>query len=79
MGIFDSMKSMWLCAIWSKIGVLTAAGVTAFVSPLLVGFLTDRTGSYLSGFALFSVVSLGLLLAGLKLPETGPGWRGGRR
>ena len=28
MGIFDSMKSMWLCGIWSKIGVLTAAGVT---------------------------------------------------
>lgn len=59
--------------------MLTAAGVTAFVSPLLVGFLTDRTGSYLPGFALFSVVSLGLLLAGLKLPETGPGWRSGRR
>src|ERR1022692_3768943 len=29
-GIFDSMKSMCCCDIWSKIGVRTAAGVTQF-------------------------------------------------
>ena len=28
MGIFDSMKSMCCCVIWSKIAVRTAAGVT---------------------------------------------------
>jgi hypothetical protein len=28
-GIFDSMKSMCVCVIWSKIAVFAAAGVTA--------------------------------------------------
>ena len=30
LGIFDSMKSMWVCGIWSKMGVRTAAGVIVF-------------------------------------------------
>src|SRR5581483_10334031 len=29
-GILESMKSMWVCDIWSNIGVRTAAGVTQF-------------------------------------------------
>jgi len=43
-----------------------------FISPLIVGYLADITGSYLPGFITFSLISLGLLLAGLLLPETGP-------
>src|ERR1700733_776914 len=33
-GIFDSMKSIWACVIWSKIAVLAAAGVTALTMML---------------------------------------------
>lgn len=43
-----------------------------FISPLIVGYLADITGSYLPGFITFSVISLSLLVAGLLLPETGP-------
>lgn len=43
-----------------------------FLSPLIVGYLADVTGSYLPGFIMFSVFSLSLLVAGLLLPETGP-------
>ena len=35
MGIFDSMKSMWLWAICSKMGVRTAAGVTLLTVMLV--------------------------------------------
>jgi MFS family permease len=42
------------------------------VGPLLVGYLTDITGSYLPGFIICTVLSLGLLLTGLLIPETGP-------
>lgn len=52
--------------------ILTLAGVAAFFAPLVAGFLTDTTGSYLPGFLLFTVCSLSLLVAALKLPETGP-------
>src|ERR1700712_3751367 len=31
-GIFDSMKAICVCVIWSKIAVLAAAGVTAFTA-----------------------------------------------
>lgn len=44
----------------------------SFISPLIVGYLADITGSYLPGFVTFSVFSLSLLVAGLLLPETGP-------
>jgi NNP family nitrate/nitrite transporter-like MFS transporter len=43
-----------------------------FISPLVVGNLADITGSYVPGFALFAVISLSSLIAGLMLPETGP-------
>jgi NNP family nitrate/nitrite transporter-like MFS transporter len=43
-----------------------------FMGPLIVGYLTDITGSYLPGFIICAVISLGLLVAGLLLPETGP-------
>lgn len=44
-----------------------------FIGPLLVGYLSDITGSYLPGFFTAAALSLTVLLAGLLLPETGPG------
>jgi len=47
------------------------ASTLAFVSPLVVGALTDATGTYLVGFTLFAALSLSLLAGGVLLPETG--------
>jgi MFS family permease len=46
-----------------------------FIAPLIVGYLADITGSYLPGFIICAVLSLGLLVAGLMMPETGPKFR----
>ncbi|UCC16493.1 MAG: MFS transporter [Dehalococcoidales bacterium] len=46
-----------------------------FISPLVVGALVDSTGSYLPGFLTFIVLSFGMMVAGLLLPETGPAAR----
>ncbi len=46
-----------------------------FISPLVVGALVDSTGSYLPGFLTFIILSFGMLIAGLLLPETGPATR----
>jgi MFS family permease len=46
-----------------------------FMGPLIVGYLADFTGSYIPGFIICAVMSLGLLAAGLILPETGPAAR----
>lgn len=59
-----------------KVGVVLASSLgignlAAFLSPLLVGIITDATGSYAPGFALLSVMALFLGLAGFLLPETG--------
>jgi MFS family permease len=43
-----------------------------FISPLIVGYLADITGSYLPGFIAFSVISFSVVIAGFLLPETGP-------
>ncbi|MCX6020815.1 MAG: MFS transporter [Chloroflexi bacterium] len=65
----------------AKVGVVLAAAVglgnlAGFVAPLTVGFLADQTGSFVPGFVLWSVASVGLLLAGMRLPETGPRAKG---
>jgi MFS family permease len=46
-----------------------------FMGPLIAGYVTDLTGSYLPGFIISAVLSLSLLAAGLLLPETGPAAR----
>ena len=48
--------------------------VSAF-APTLVGFLRDRTGSFVPGFVTLTVFSWVIFLSGLLLPETGPGAR----
>ncbi len=53
-----------------------AGNIGNFVSPLVVGTLADRTGSYLPGFFLFIAFSLSSLVAGLLLAETGPKGKG---
>ncbi len=43
------------------------------VSPVAVGFMTDRMGTYVPAFSIWSVFAFGLLVVALLLPETGPG------
>jgi cyanate permease len=43
------------------------------LAPKLVGFLHGVTGSYVPGFTVMAVFSWVILVAGLLLPETGPG------
>ena len=51
-GIFDSMKSMCCCVIWSKMAVFTAAGVTqltrmsVFASSLPSDFVRPMTAAF---------------------------------
>jgi len=42
-----------------------------FVAPIMVGTLRDLTGGYLPGFLISSVAALGLLIAGIGMPQTG--------
>ena len=63
----DSPRTAALVAFTVQIG----GNVGNFITPLLVGYLTDITGSYLPGFVISSSLSLFMLLAGLLLPETG--------
>ncbi len=53
--------------------VQIAGNIGNFVAPLMVGYLTDLTGSYLPGFVISAALSLLMLMAGLLLPETGQG------
>ena len=51
-------------------GVIFAiGGLVGFSTPLIVGAMTDATGTYLPGFITCSVLSLGLLLGGLLISE----------
>ena len=52
--------------------MLVVGNIGNFIGPLVVGYLADLTGSYLPGFSICALISLGLLAAGLLLPETGP-------
>ena len=55
-----------------------ASGI-AIIGPMTVGFMTDGFGSFIPGFMLWAVLSLGLLGVGLMVPETGPRARLSRR
>lgn len=53
--------------------VFSAAYLVSSMSPIVVGWLRDRTGSCVPGLALWAVFSWGLGVCGFLLPETGPG------
>lgn len=61
-------------AIWAAI--LTMGNASSFIAPIVVGFMTDLSGSFIPGFLLVAVTCFSILAAGLLLPETGPGRRG---
>jgi len=50
--------------------MIVGGNIGNFTGPLIVGFLTDITGSYLPGFIVSAVFSLSILAAGLLLNET---------
>ena len=52
--------------------MFAVATSVATIAPITVGFMTDWLGSYIPGFLLWAVVSLGLLGVGILVPETGP-------
>ena len=52
--------------------IMTVGGTLTFIAPLTAGALTDLTGSYLPGFALFAVLAWSLAVAGSRLPEPRP-------
>jgi MFS family permease len=49
--------------------VLTADGVAEAVSPMLIGYLRDATGSYRIGFSLLIVIALAGAAAVAALPR----------
>ena len=59
--------------------MFAVATTVATIAPITVGFMTDWLGSYVPGFMLWAVLSLGLLVLGLMVPETGPRARLSRR
>ena len=58
-------------AIWAAI--LTAGNASSFIAPIIAGFIIDETGSFVIGIAVIAVTSFTLFIAGVLLPETGPG------
>ena len=59
--------------------MFAVATTVATIAPITVGFMTDWLGSFIPGFTLWVALSLGLLLVGLMVPETGPRARLARR
>ena len=49
--------------------IFAVGGLVGFATPLIVGAMTDATGTYLPGFITCSILSLGLLLGGLLISE----------
>ena len=58
-------------AIWASI--LTAGNASSFIAPIIAGFIIDETGSFLIGIGVVCATSFTLFIAGVLLPETGPG------
>ena len=55
--------------------IMAVGGIFSFLSPLTVGAITDLSGSYIPGLALFAVLGWSLAISGVLLPETGTGGR----
>lgn len=55
--------------------VFSFAYVFSSLSPVVVGYLRDTTGTFTLGFGIWAAFSWVLALGGLLLPETGPGRR----
>lgn len=51
--------------------LMTVGGIVGFLAPLIVGAITDLTGSFVPGLALFAATAWSLGIAGFLLPETG--------
>lgn len=62
----DSPRTASLVAFTVQI----AGNTGNFIAPLMVGYITDATGSFLPGFFVSAALSLLLPLAGFLLPET---------
>lgn len=58
-------------AIWAAI--LAAGNGSSFIAPIIAGFIIDETGSFVIGIAVICATSFTLFIAGVMLPETGPG------
>jgi len=58
---------------------LSIGNLSGFAAPLFVGLIRDATGAFVPGLAVCCLLPIGLLVAGLLLPETGPGRARGRR
>ncbi len=58
-------------AIWAAI--LAAGNGSSFIAPIIAGFIIDETGSFVIGIAVICATSFTLFIAGMLLPETGPG------
>ena len=53
--------------IWGA--MITASGIGMFISPILVGFLRDASGTFTLGFLICSAAAWSLFLAGLLIPR----------
>ena len=53
--------------VWAML--MTSGSAVSFIAPTVVGSSTDILGTYLPGFSLWAVLSFGLLIGGLLLPE----------
>lgn len=51
--------------------LMSIGGIASFVSPPIVGAISDLTGSFVPGLAIFSVMGWSLAISGFLLPETG--------
>lgn len=84
-GIFSALQSASILTIPMELPGMTprtgamalslsfgVGNIGGFIGPLMVGYLTDLTGSYLPGFIICAALSATLLVSGLLLPETGP-------
>ena len=49
--------------------MITVSGIGMFISPVMVGFLRDASGTFLPGFFLCSAAAWSLFLAGVLLPR----------